>query len=175
MSPRTTTDVLQALTDSGAEFRAAASIPDAQANVKPAPGRWSVLDCIEHIVSVEDRFVGWLRNPETQSTVLPSAPPMNKEREAQIVTRVASRANRVQAPETAHPKGRFSSLAEALEQFDAVRARSIAFAESQGDGLYSLVVTHPFFGPLNGVEAMLLMAAHSRRHAAQILEVRVAL
>ena len=91
------------------------------------------------------------------------------------MARVAGRATRVQAPETAQPAGRFASLAEALKEFDAVRASSVAFAASQGAGLYSIAARHPFFGPLNGAEAMLLMAAHSRRHAAQMLEVRAAL
>ena len=161
--------------DSRAEFHAAAEVSEAQAKLSPAPGRWSVLDCVEHIVFVEGRFLGWLQNPETQPAPPPPAPPIDKQREVQILSRVASRANRVQAPEAVHPAGRFATLAEALEQFHAVRARSIAFAESRGADLYSLAARHPFFGPLNGAEVMLLMAAHSRRHAAQIDEVRSAL
>jgi len=62
-----------------------------------------------------------------------------------------------------------------LAQFQAIRAESIQFAESQGAGLYSLAAKHPFLGVCNGAEAMVLIAAHSRRHAAQVSEIRAVL
>jgi hypothetical protein len=171
MSPQETTEIVQALKDSRAEFHAAAAgVAEAQANVNPAPDRWSVLDCVEHIAIAEGRFLGWLENPEAAPP-----PPMDREKEAKLLAGVASRVNRAQAPEPVRPTGRFATLAEALAEFDAARARSIAFAESKGAGLYSLAARHPFFGPLNGAEVAILMVAHSRRHAAQIKEVRAAL
>ena len=87
---------------------------------------------------------------------------------------VASRETRVNAPDPIQPAGRFATLAEALQHFDDARARSVAFAVKQGAGLYSLAAQHAFFGPVNGAEVMCLMAAHARRHAAQIREVRAA-
>jgi len=33
-----------------------------QAFGKPSPRSWSVLDCIEHVVYVEGRFLGWISN-----------------------------------------------------------------------------------------------------------------
>jgi hypothetical protein len=162
------TPVLQALHDSGAEFRASAEgLPESQANTRPGPGRWSVVDCIEHIVMAESYFLTLLAGPQDQA-----APPPNHEKEAALLTNIASRERRVQAPERSHPTGRFATLAEALEKFDATRRRTIAFAVNRGEGLYSVSATHPFFGPLNGAEVLCLMAAHSRRHAAQIREVR---
>jgi DinB superfamily len=171
MSPKERSEIVQALEDSRAEFHAAAEgTSEAQARLSPAPDRWSVLNCVEHIVIAEGRFLGWLQNPEAQP-----APPVDKHREAMLASGVASRATRAQAPAPVQPTGRFSTLVEALDQFASARARSIQFAEERGADLYSLAARHPFFGPLNGAEVMLLMAAHSRRHAAQIREVRSAL
>jgi hypothetical protein len=167
MAPRETSEILQALRDSRAEFHSAAGVPEEQAKIRPAPGRWSVLDCVEHIVIAEERFLGWLQNPEAAP-----APPMDHEKESKLLAGVASRTTRVQAPDPVQPTGRFATLAEAFEHFDAVRARSIAVAEKQGAGVYALSATHPFFGPINGAETLVLMAAHCRRHAAQIREVR---
>ena len=168
MVPQETTDILKSLHDSRAEFRAAAEgLTEEQAKTKPAPERWSVLDCVEHIVLAEGRFLGWLQNPEAAP-----APPVDHEKEGQLLARVASRETRANAPDPVQPTGRFATLAEALTQFDAVRARSIAFAESQGAGIYALSAKHPFFGPVNGAEVMCLMVAHCRRHAAQMHEVR---
>jgi len=41
--------------------------------------------------------------------------------------------------------------------------------------LYALASFHPVFGPLNGVEALIIIASHSRRHAEQIREARAAI
>jgi hypothetical protein len=171
MAPQESRPVLQALHDSRAELHAALEgVSEEQARTHPAPGRWSVLDCVEHLAIVDVRFLSWLQNPQAEP-----APPIDTEKEATLTALVAGRATQAQAPEPAQPTGRFATLAEALAQFDAARARSIAFAESQGPGLYSLAVRHPFFGLLNGAELTLLMSAHARRHIAQIREVRAAL
>ena len=171
MTAQETSDILQALHDSRAEFHAAAEgVSEEQAKAKPAPGRWSVLDCVEHIVLAESRFLSWLENPKD----LP-LPPVDHAKEAKLLVGVASRETRVNAPDPVRPTGRFATLAEALRKFDDARARSIGFAEKQGVGLYSLAAQHAFFGPVNGAEVICLMAAHARRHAAQIQEVRAAL
>ena len=168
MAPQEQSEILQCLKDSRAEFHAAADgVSETQATMRPAEGRWSILDCVEHIVIAEGRFLGWLQNP-----LADPAPPMDKQKEAKLLLGVASREQRAQAPEPVRPTGRFATLAEALEQFDAARSNSIRFAESTGAGLYSLAAKHVFFGPINGAEVMVLMAAHCRRHAAQIREIR---
>lgn len=171
MAPQEKSEIVQCLEDSRTDFRAAAEgVSESQAKVRPAPGQWSVLDCVEHIVIAEGRFLGWLQNPLAEPP-----PPMNKEKEAMLLMGVSGRSQRVQAPEPVHPTGRFATLAEALAQFDAARANSIQFAESTGAGLYSLAAKHAFFGAVNGAEVMVLIAAHARRHAAQIREIRAAL
>ena len=171
MAPQERSEIVQCLEDSRADFHAAATgLSEEQAKLRPAPGQWSVLDCVEHIVVAEGRFLGWLQNPSADE-----APPMDKQKEAKLLLGVASRSQRVNAPEPVHPTGRFLTLAEALAQFDATRANSIQFAENTGAGLYSLAAKHVFFGPVNGAEVMVLIAAHARRHAAQIREIRLAL
>jgi hypothetical protein len=171
LTPGETTEILKALHDSRAEFLAAAGgLTEEEAKTSPAAGRWSVIQCVEHIVLAEGRFLGWLEDPKD----LP-LPPVDHEKEAKLLVGVASRETRVNAPDPVQPTGRFSTLADALREFEAARARSIAFAEKQGAGLYSLAAKHAFFGPVNGAEVMCLMAAHSRRHAAQMREIRAEL
>jgi len=170
MAPQESIDVLQCLGDSRAEFLAAAEgLSEEQAKASPAPGRWSVVECVE-CGCRRDEIPHWLRNPIAEPAL-----PENKEKESQILSRVAGRATAVQAPEPVRPSGRFETFAEALAEFEAIRAASIQFAGSEGTELYSLAAKHPFFGVCNGAEVMVLLAAHSRRHAAQILEIRAAL
>jgi uncharacterized damage-inducible protein DinB len=141
------------------------SVTEAQAKAKPAPDRWSILECVEHVNFVEGRFLGRLEQSEVKE-----AAAQDKEKEAAIVVRALDRTNRFSAPEAIHPKGKYTSIAEALEQFNAMRDRTVRFAQEQGARLYSLSTVHPVLGPLNGAEAMLLIAGHGRRHTGQMRE-----
>lgn len=171
MAPEERSEIVQHLERGRLEFIAAVSgVSEAQAKVRPDPARWSVLECVEHVTTVEERFQGWLQKAEKLD-----APRIDKEKEAGLLVRIADRSTRAQAPEAVVPTGRFTTLAQALEQFSLGRTRSIQFAHDRSDDLYYLATEHPRFGPMNGAEFLIIIAAHARRHAAQIQEVRAAL
>jgi len=168
MAPEERSEIVQILENSRQEFNAAASgFAESQAKISPEEGRWSVLQCVEHVVVVEDVFFGRLQGAERMP-----APRVDKQKEAELVARVPNRTTRAQAPEHVRPSDRFATLAEAIEQFNASRARTIRFAQERGDDLYSMASEHPRFGPINGIELLVIMAGHARRHAEQIREVR---
>jgi len=52
---------------------------------------------------------------------------------------------------------------------------TLQFARERAADLYMIASVHPAFGPLNGVEALMIIAGHAQRHAEQIREVRAAL
>jgi uncharacterized damage-inducible protein DinB len=171
MAPQEKIEIVQNLERSRQEFIAAvAGLNEAQAKVRPDPARWSVLDCVEHVTRVEERFLGWLEAANKLDT-----PRIDKEKEAALMARIPDRSVRAQSPEAVLPTGRFVTLEQALEQFNAGRTRSIQFAEDRCDELYCLASEHPRFGPMNGVEFLIIIAGHSRRHGAQIKETRAAL
>jgi len=171
MAPKEHMDIVELLHQSRTEVRAAAEgLTEPQAKHKPSPEKWSVLDCVEHVVIVEGRVMGRFENPATGEV-----PRADQEREANIREAGTNRGTALQAPEPTRPTGRYATLAEALAAFDAARERTIAFAQQKGPELYAIAISHPVFGVLNGVEAMHLTAAHARRHAAQMREVRGAL
>jgi len=170
MTSQDINSILQALDDSRAELHAAMEgLTDEQTRTRPAPNRWSVLDCVEHLFVVEGRVLARLENPEQTP-----APDANAARE-QKLTNVDKRDTRISAPDASLPVGRFTSLTQALDSFDAARTHTIAFAKSRGAGVYTISSVHPVFGPLNGADTLILAAAHTRRHIDQIREVRVML
>lgn len=142
-----------------------AALSDEQAGAKPAPGRWSALDCLEHLVIVEERFLGWIANGSVIDAPQPSG-----EKAAQLEAAIVDRSHKVQAPEAVVPTGRFRGVAEAVEAFNRVRDLSVRIAQERGDALYGVGVKHPRFGEMNGAELLHLMSGHGRRHAAQIRE-----
>lgn len=141
---------------------ATSDISPEQASARPVAGRWSVLECIEHLIIVEDCYLGWISNGT------PNAPQRNSDKELRLFTTIRCRLTKVEAPDVVRPVGRFDSLAVALAEFRAVRDRSVQLVEERGESLYSIGAKHPYFGDVNGVELIQLIDGHARRHADQI-------
>jgi len=160
-------EIVQILEESRRAVNAAAqAIPPARAAERPEEGRWSALDCVEHVAIVEDRFFRWLEIAERAES-----PRIDQEKETDLAARLANRAERAEAPDPARPAGRFANLGEALEHFNAGRTRTIQFVRERSGELYALDAMHPRFGPVNGVELLVIVAGHARRHAEQIREI----
>ena len=136
---------------------------DDAARRRPAPDRWSALDCVEHLVIAERYLFGQLQQARPGGAADPK-------REERIRRFGANRSRPMQAPEGAQPTGRYATLAAALEDFGAARAGTIGFVlESAGD-LRASAVEHPVLGSLNSWEMLLTIVAHPHRHASQIRE-----
>jgi DinB superfamily len=134
------------------------------------PGRWSVLECVEHLVVSED----YLFSQIVASHSSPG-PVLNEKREALIVARGADRTKPVSSPEVGKPAGRFSTLADAVNGFLASRQQTIRFVENCTEDLRSKLTTHPLIGNVNCYETLLMIAVHPKRHAEQIQEIKATL
>ena len=160
-------ELLDKLNSGRAELLASLDgVTEEQAAVKPATG-WSILECVEHVAIVEENL---RRRLIEQSSKADDELP--RQREAVIVARAADRSRKVPAPEPAHPRGRFNTLAEALESFCRSREQTIAYIASCQQDLRRLKMEHPLIGAVSGQEMLLLMIGHPFRHAAQIRELR---
>jgi uncharacterized damage-inducible protein DinB len=95
MTPERLNDIAGQLESAGAELIAAvSSLTEEQARTRPAPERWSVLECLEHVCYVERRFLRMVRESET---VRPAK--RDAAKEAALMERVTDRSNRRSAPE----------------------------------------------------------------------------
>ena len=133
-------------------------------DVRPRSG-WSVLECIEHVIIAEERYLSWLRNGT------PVEPRRDSEKELRLFAIARSRLEKRETPEPFRPIGRFKSIEAALAGFNELRDRSVQAVRDIGDGIYSVAATHPRFGEMNGAEVVQLMDAHARRHSEQVREI----
>lgn len=164
-------EILQALQSGRDAFLDALSATTEDlAGRSPGPGRWSALECAEHVAVSEDFLFSRIAHA-TDADV----PAVNKKREAAILARGADRANAGLSPEAVKPAGRFPTLADAVQHFLASREQTVRFVKSCSEDLRSKLTTHPLVGRVNCYEVLLLMAVHPRRHAAQIQEIKAAL
>ena len=166
---KTAIDLLQQ-TEQGV-IDAVAGLSDAQLNFKPAPDRWSVLECVKHIAISEqglrhtiDSTLQQAANPEKRSEI--------KATDEQVVQMVESRAKKVKTVPPLEPQNTpYKSLDEALESFKTNRAKLIEYVKSTNDDLRNHVVTFPV-GSFDSYQMILFIGAHSNRHTQQINEVK---
>jgi hypothetical protein len=142
-------------------------LTEESARRKPAAGKWSVLECMEHLALAEDHMFGQLASASKMET-----PQLNRGREALIRRRAADRTHKIEAPDVARPKGTFSTLADASQHFLASRRRTMDFVQNGDTDLRAMMTIHPILGPVNCYEMLLIMSAHPLRHSQQIQEIR---
>jgi hypothetical protein len=171
MNPADRQQILRLIAESDAALvAAAAGVSDDGARRRPEAQRWSVLECVEHVILVE---YGVFASISVHST--PGAPPVEPRREGQILRGMTNRERKFPAPDHAEPTGRYSSLAEALQEFRKRRARTVAYVEQYQDDPRNRTTLHPVLGPVNCQEMFLVLALHPARHALQIKEARKSL
>jgi uncharacterized damage-inducible protein DinB len=170
MTPAEREFALQSLAESRERLlRIADGLTREQLHFRPAPDRWSVAECLEHIVTVEARLLDRIQ------TTLEKAPdPARRSafegRDNALLAHTVGREVRLQAPEILVPTGRFSDE-QLLPEFEAARRRSQEFAASTQADLRGRVFKHPAFGDLDLYQWLLMIAAHCDRHRTQSEEV----
>jgi hypothetical protein len=149
-------------------------LSDAQLKFKPAPDRWSVMEVAEHVTKAEDMFSQMvteqvMKSPAADADKLASV----QGKEAGILERVPDRSSKAQAPDMLKPTGKWATREELVKEFKATRAKNIDYIKAN----YAEMRKHTMEGPPgtgtnDAYQWMLFMAAHSKRHTAQIEEVK---
>jgi uncharacterized damage-inducible protein DinB len=149
---------------------------------RPAEGRWSIGECLEHVVVVENRVLGSIETKlETKiETKLGEGTVENRERVSEPATEkdavvariVPDRSVARQAPENAQPTGRWPDSAELLAEFRKTRQRTTDFAATTQGDLRSYFIPHGALGELDCYQWLLVLSLHGARHAQQIEEVK---
>ena len=164
---------LKYLEDSGAEFLGAIDgVNDAQWRWKPAPEKWSVGECAEHVVLAEGAMF-----QKIQDALAAPANTAWEEKtrgKTEIIEMVmAPRMGRVSAPEPLVPTGGLTK-AEVKARFERQRAVFVKFAREAQAPLKEHTAEHPFamFNPLNAYQWLIYAPLHTMRHDKQIAEVK---
>jgi hypothetical protein len=141
----------------------------AQWSFKPAPDKWSIAECMEHIAAAED----FIRDTIEQNVMkAPAVPDRDIAKiDAGILTGVPDRTNKVQAPEPLKPTNRFGSPEGSIKHFVESRATTEEYLKKTAD-LRGHAVDSPIGGKWDAYEFILLIGAHSERHTKQIEEVK---
>ena len=147
-------------------------LTEAQWRFKPAPDRWSVAECAEHILREEN----FLYTVVTERLMkLPARAPASrtpKQQDERIMAKLLDRTQKQVAAEPMRPTGEFSTEAAFRTRFVESRARTIQYAGSTNDDLRGHFTPNAEFGSMDAYQYLLILSGHCARHTAQIEEVK---
>jgi hypothetical protein len=148
-------------------------IPVALHATPPEPGRWSIVNVVEHLALLETRLthlfqkrIGEARaaglGQETETSSLLGDP---------TLALITDRTRKLTAPEVVQPQSTHDSAA-AWRELEAARER-LKSVIVDADGLALGEITHPHlaFGTLTVYQWFVFLAGHEARHTAQIREI----
>ena len=147
----------------------------AQSNFKAAPDRWSVAECSVHIALAEGFIFGLVSEKIMKTPANPEKREAAKGKDDLIVKILQDRSHKATAPEPLDPaKQTAMTLPESIKLFQDKRAGTIEYVKTTQEDLRDHLFDHPVpaIGTLDGYQWILLISGHTRRHTAQILEVK---
>jgi hypothetical protein len=145
----------------------------AQWKFKPAPDRWSIAECAEHVALAEDALFKTFREKVMTSPPVKRNAAEVRKQDEEILARVSDRSQKAQAPMALRPTGRWPDAASVAAHFRESRDRLLDYVRSTQDDLRSHVAPmSPGGPPMDGFQWLLLIAVHTGRHVEQIEEVK---
>jgi len=147
-------------------------LSEAQLKFKPAPDRWSVMEVAEHVTKAEDMFNQMITEKVMKSPAEPDKATSVAGKEPGILDKVPDRSVKAQAPEMLKPTGQWTTREALVKAFKDTRAKNIAYVKANYPEMRTHFMDQPPAGLMDAYQWMLFMAAHSKRHTAQIEEVK---
>jgi antitoxin component of RelBE/YafQ-DinJ toxin-antitoxin module len=145
-------------------------VSDAQWTYKPGPDRWSIAEVSEHIGISETTILHLITDQIVKSPKVPAD--LARPTDAKVIESVTDRSAKFQAPEMLKPTNRWATRDALTKDFQTARARTIEYVKTTTDDLRAHAFEHPVLKTIDAYQWVLLLAAHSARHTAQIEEVK---
>ena len=142
-----------------------------QLTFKPAPDKWSVKECIEHLSLAEKGLWNWAEGVLKQQ----ASPERRKEikvTDEQILAGVADRTKKAQAAENLQPQSaKWKTTKDAVEDFKKNRSSLIKYVKTTTEDMRNHTTESPA-GVIDTYQVLLLISAHTSRHTQQIQEIK---
>jgi len=150
-------------------------LSDAQLNHKQSDDTWSISDVLNHVSLVDEANAkltsNMLKRARAENPPTDSSPEGSELHSLDEIFKVMG-VSKFQAPEFVAPHTH-SSVEDSLARLDNSRERMLANVEQlNGFDLTGVTHPHPFAGPLNTYQWILIAGAHEHRHAEQIERIK---
>ncbi len=167
-----TDSLLQYFNETTAELeKQVAGLSEAQLQFKPAPDKWSISQCMEHIIRSE-RMIFDMAKKGLDQDPQPERRKEIKLTDDNLKNALTDRSHKYQAPKELQPEGIYKDVKTALADFTAARQPVLDYIKkADAEDLRNHVSDSPT-GPIDGYQALMFIAAHCARHTKQIAEIK---
>lgn len=167
-----TDSLLQYFNETTAELeKQVAGLSEAQLQFKPAPDKWSISQCLEHIIRSE-RMIFDMAKKGLDQDPQPERRKEIKLTDDNLKNALTDRSHKYQAPKELQPEGIYKDVKTALADFTAARQPVLDYIKkADAEDLRNHVSDSPT-GPIDGYQALIFIAAHCARHTKQIAEIK---
>jgi len=152
-------------------------LSEPQWRFKPAPDQWSIAENLDHIVNVQERVLGPILS-QLESAPMPYANRDYKAVDAIVIHQFPTRLAKFPAPEFVRPIDQIVPM-ELLDRLKTNCIRLMDYLESTpglrqhtGEAAPLKAVSKGAYEVMDVYQWVLAAAAHTERHAKQMLEVR---
>jgi hypothetical protein len=169
MHPRIAELIAYVDTQTAALRAAYDAVPPEQRGTRPAAGRWSTAEVVNHLAIVERRLTQRLSSLIEQARALPVETETTSVLATGAAARAVDRTRRFVTSEASEPRN--ADPARVWDDFAAAH-RDLMDVVVTGDGLAlgGVSAPHPALGELSGYDWIAFIGAHAARHADQIRE-----
>jgi hypothetical protein len=144
------------------------SLSPEQLKFRPRHDRWSIVENIEHLSTVDDLVLSQI--VEVVGTEEAAKESAWKDQDDALLERVRRRAPPLYAPEVIQPRNELEP-AEIIKRFETVHSCVRTYVATTDAELRRFCFSHPVYGELDCYQWLLCMGAHCERHLSQIREV----
>ncbi|MGV3763891.1 DinB family protein [Parapedobacter sp.] len=146
-------------------------LSSAQLQFKPSADKWSISQCVEHIIKTEKMLFDMAK----EALAKPATPERKAEvtvTDQQLMDGITDRSQKAEAPEALRGEGIYKDVKTAMADFRAQRKVILSYLKGVSvDELRNHISDSPF-GSIDGYHSMLFIAGHTARHTLQIEEVK---
>lgn len=146
-------------------------LSEAQLQFRASEEKWSVSQCVEHIILTENMIFGMIKtsmekpaNPERKKDIVHS--------DDQIIATIINRTEKYKAPEILQTKGKYNDPGTALKDLENQRKEILDFIRNTDiEELRNHINDSPA-GATDAYQSLLFIAGHTARHTLQIEEIK---
>lgn len=146
-------------------------LSSAQLHFKPAADKWSVGECLEHIVATEKMLFDYAK----QAMEKPATPERRAEVKAKdedIIKGINDRSFKAKATDDLTGKNQLNNASDALAELKNDRKTVLNYLAGLQEGDLRNHISDSPFGAIDAYQSFLFIAGHTSRHTLQIEEVK---
>jgi hypothetical protein len=139
---------------------------------KPAPDRWSIAECVEHLTLTEDALMQFVAEKLLKTEPIQRLGAINRQDDLEILKSAKDRSRKAIASESLRPTNQWPRRNLLLDEFRRRRERTVEYARGTSDDLRAHVEQ---VGPgrvRDGFQYLLIISGHTERHVVQIEEIK---